>query len=105
MSTEGNRVAKQLALLLDCVAKMQSWLRYQGRRKLEACPVDPLQPGFARRSREARLLAEFVGDFVAEWKVPGTAISKTTSLLAGVTARRCGGSPVIWVSIASELRE
>ena len=26
----GNRVAKLLALLLDCFAKMRTWLRYKG---------------------------------------------------------------------------
>lgn len=70
MSVEGNRVAKRLALLLDGLAKMQSWLRYQGRGKLQACDVEPLQPGFQRLSREALLVAETVDDFVAELKTP-----------------------------------
>jgi hypothetical protein len=38
LSVAGNRVAKRLALLLDCLARMQSWLRYQGRGELQASP-------------------------------------------------------------------
>lgn len=70
LSVAGNRVAKRLALLLDCLAKMQSWLRYQGRGELQACDVEPLEPGFQRLSREAWLVAEAVDDFMAELKTP-----------------------------------
>jgi hypothetical protein len=70
LSTAGNRAAQQLAFLLDGLAKMQSWLRYQGRGQLQACDREPLETGFQRLSRESRLVAEVVDDFVAELKAP-----------------------------------
>ena len=70
LSTAGNRAAKQLASLLDGLAKMQSWLRYQGRGQLQACDREPLEAGFQRLSRESRLVAEAADDFVAELKTP-----------------------------------
>ena len=70
MSTAGNRVAKRLALLLDCLAKMQSWLRYQGRRELQACDRQPLEPGFRRLVQESRQTVEATEDFVKELQLP-----------------------------------
>jgi hypothetical protein len=67
---EGNRVAKRLALLLDCLAKMHSWLKYQGRGALQACDREPLGEGFARLVREAALVSEASDDFVQELKIP-----------------------------------
>lgn len=70
LSTAGNRAAKQLAFLLDSLAKMQSWLRYQGRGQLQACDREPLQAGFQRLNRESRLVAEAVADFLEELQTP-----------------------------------
>ncbi len=70
MSVEGNRVAKRLALLLDCLAKMHSWLQYQGRGTLQACDREPLAGGFDRLVRETALVTEASADFVKELKVP-----------------------------------
>ena len=70
LSTAGNRVAKQLAMLLDCLAKMQSWLRYQGRGQLQACDREPLADGFRRLVQEGRLVAEASEDFLRELKLP-----------------------------------
>jgi ParB-like chromosome segregation protein Spo0J len=70
LSTAGNRAAKQLGSLLDGLAKMQSWLRYQGRGQLQACDTEPLQAGFQRLGCESRLVAESVDDFLAELKTP-----------------------------------
>jgi hypothetical protein len=70
MSVAGNRVAKRLALLLDCLAKMQSWLRYQGRGELQACDRAPLEDGFRRLVQEAQLTAEASQDFLKELKLP-----------------------------------
>jgi hypothetical protein len=70
MSVAGNRVAKRLALLLDCLAKMQSWLRYQGRGELQACDRESLEDGFRRLVQEARLTAEASQDFLKELKLP-----------------------------------
>lgn len=70
LSVEGNRVAKRLALLLDCLAKMHTWLKYQGRGALQACDREPLGDGFARLVREAALVSEASDDFVRELKLP-----------------------------------
>ncbi|MCO6458900.1 MAG: ParB N-terminal domain-containing protein [Pirellulaceae bacterium] len=70
LSVAGNRAAKRLALLLDCLAKMQSWLRYQGRGELQACDREPLQGGFQRLIDEARLTSEAAQDFLQELKLP-----------------------------------
>jgi hypothetical protein len=70
LSVAGNRVAKRLALLLDCLARMQSWLRYQGRGELQACDREPLTVGFQRLVEEARLVSEISQDFLQELKLP-----------------------------------
>jgi hypothetical protein len=70
MSVAGNRVAKRLTLLLDCLAKMQSWLRYQGRGELQACDREPLEDGFQRLVQESQLTAEASQDFLKELKLP-----------------------------------
>lgn len=70
LSVAGNRIAKRLALLLDCLAKMHSWLRYQGRRELQACDREPLASGFARLIEETRLVSEVSEDFLQELKLP-----------------------------------
>ena len=70
LSVAGNRVAKRLALLLDCLARMPSWLRYQGRGELQACDREPLTAGFQRLVEEARLVSEISADFLRELKLP-----------------------------------
>ena len=70
LSVAGNRLAKRLALLLDCLAKMQSWLCYQGRGELQACDREPLESGFQRLIEEARRVSESSDDFLKELKLP-----------------------------------
>lgn len=70
MSVAGNRIAKRLAFLLDALAKMHSWLRYQGRGDLQACDREPLEGGFEKLVIEARQVAEASGDFLQELKLP-----------------------------------
>ena len=70
MSVEGNRIGKRLALLLDCLAKMHSWLKYQGRGALQACDREPLADGFRRLVQEAALVSEASNDFVNELDLP-----------------------------------
>jgi len=48
MSASGNRVTKRLTLLLDCLAKMNTWLRYTGRAELQAVDREPLTSGFVK---------------------------------------------------------
>lgn len=63
LSPAGNRVARQLAQLLDRLAQMDSWLRYQGRGQLQDGDREPLEAGFLRLVREARGVAEATDDF------------------------------------------
>ena len=70
LSVAGNRVAKRLGLLLDVLARMHTWLRYQGRGELQACDRGPLESGFRRLADEARTVSELSHDFVQELKLP-----------------------------------
>lgn len=70
LSVPGNRVAKQLSLLLDCLARMHSWLCYQGRSQLQACDREPLSHGFEKLARESLQVAEAAEDFFKELKLP-----------------------------------
>lgn len=67
LSTAGNRVARQLAILLDRLAQMDSWLRYQGRGQLQACDREPLQGGFRQLAPQAQAVAEATQDFLTAW--------------------------------------
>jgi ParB-like nuclease domain len=70
MSAAGNRIAKRLAFLLDSLAKMHSWLRYQGRGDLQSCDRQPLEQGFVKLASEASQVAEASEDFVNELRLP-----------------------------------
>ena len=70
LSTNGNRVAKRLGLLLDCLAKMNSWLRYTGRAELQAMDREPLTGGFVKLAQETTLVHEATTDFLKELKLP-----------------------------------
>jgi hypothetical protein len=70
MSTAGNRIAKRLGFLLDSLAKMQTWLRYQGRGDLQACDGPLLEEGFRRLIDESHLVAEATDDFLKELTLP-----------------------------------
>ena len=70
MSVSGNRVARRLGQLLDCLAKMNTWLRYTGRAELQAVDRDPLTNGFVKLEQEANLVSEATGDFLKELKLP-----------------------------------
>ena len=70
MSTAGNRIAKRLGFLLDGLAKMQTWLRYQGRADLQACDSQLLEAGFRRLADESLLVADATEDFLKELTLP-----------------------------------
>jgi ParB-like chromosome segregation protein Spo0J len=70
MSAAGNRVARRLGLLLDCLAKMNSWLRYTGRAELQAVDRRVLSDGLAKLEQETKLVSEATGDFLKELKLP-----------------------------------
>lgn len=70
LSTAGNRVAKRLGWLLDSLAKMNTWLRFDGRGQLQACDRGPLRPGFVKLEQEASLVIEAATDFNQELQLP-----------------------------------
>lgn len=70
MSAAGNRVSRQLASLLDQLARMTNWLRHSGRGDLALCDRAVLEPAFTRLVGEAQLVAELTDDFVKEIRLP-----------------------------------
>jgi ParB-like chromosome segregation protein Spo0J len=70
LSMAGNRVSRKLGWLLDNLARMENWLRHQGRGELSLCDGPILSPGFERLVRDARTVAELAEDLVAESKLP-----------------------------------
>jgi ParB/RepB/Spo0J family partition protein len=68
LSVAGNRFSKQLARLLDQLARMESWLNQQSRAELRACDRLALQPGLERLVQSSRSVAELAGELLAEVK-------------------------------------
>ena len=70
LSSAGNRVARQLAWLLDNLARMENWLRHRGRGELSLCDSMILSPGFERLAQDSRTVGELAADLAAEMKLP-----------------------------------
>ncbi|MGA3193336.1 MAG: hypothetical protein ABSD73_12690 [Candidatus Bathyarchaeia archaeon] len=70
LSVTGNRVGRQLAALLDQLARMTNWLRHHGRGDLALCDRGVLEPSFVRLAGEAHTVAELTEDFVKEIHLP-----------------------------------
>jgi hypothetical protein len=70
LSTAGNRVSRQLAVLLDQLARMGNWLRHHGRGDLALCDRGVLEPAFVRLVGEAHAVAELSDDFLKEIHLP-----------------------------------
>jgi hypothetical protein len=70
LSAAGNRVSRQLAALLDQLARMGNWLRHHGRGDLALCDRGVLEPAFTRLAGEAHAVAELTDDFVKEIHLP-----------------------------------
>jgi ParB/RepB/Spo0J family partition protein len=68
LSVAGNRFSKQLARLLDQLARMESWLNQQSRAELRACDRLALQPGLERLVQGSRSVAELAGELLTEVK-------------------------------------
>jgi ParB/RepB/Spo0J family partition protein len=68
LSVVGNRFSKQLARLLDQLARMESWLNQRSRAELRACDRLALQPGLERLVQGSRSVAELAGELLAEVK-------------------------------------
>jgi ParB-like chromosome segregation protein Spo0J len=70
LSVAGNRVNRQLAAVLDGLARMENWLRHRGRGELRLCDRGVLRGGFQRLGGQAAAVAEQVGDFLRELHLP-----------------------------------
>jgi ParB/RepB/Spo0J family partition protein len=68
LSVAGNRFSKQLARLLDQLARMESWLNQRSRAELRACDRLALVPGLERLTRDSRTVAELAGELLQEVK-------------------------------------
>ncbi len=66
LSVAGNRFSKQLARLLDQLARMESWLNQRHRAELRACDRLALLPGLQRLARDSRAVAELAGELLQE---------------------------------------
>lgn len=70
LSAAGNRVSRQLAAVLDQLARMANWLRHRGRGDLALCDRGVLEPAFSRLAGEAQIVAELTDDFMKEIRLP-----------------------------------
>ena len=66
LSARGNRVSKQLAVLLDRLAWAENFLECRGWTSLVASDRLVLGPVFARLARDAKCVAEAAGDLAME---------------------------------------
>ena len=66
LSTRGNRVSKQLAVLLDRLAWVENFLECHGWTSLTAADRLVLGPIFQRLSRDAKCVADGAGDLAVE---------------------------------------
>jgi ParB-like chromosome segregation protein Spo0J len=70
LSARGNRVSKQLAVLLDRLAWAENFLECRGWTSLVASDRLVLGPVFARLARDAKCVAEAAGDLAVEMSRP-----------------------------------
>ena len=70
LSARGNRVSKQMAVLLDRLAWAENFLECRGWTALVASDRLVLGPVFARLARDAKCVAEAAGDLAVEMSRP-----------------------------------
>jgi hypothetical protein len=70
LSSAGNRVSRQLGLLLDQLGRMENWLHHRGRGELALCDRQLLRERFAHLVQQGRMVAELTEDFLAEIALP-----------------------------------
>ena len=66
LSSRGNRLSKQLAVLLDRLAEMDNFLECRGWTSLAAADHRVLGPIFQRLSRDAKRVADGASDLAVE---------------------------------------
>lgn len=70
LSAAGNRVSRQLAVLLDQLSRMETWLRQRGRAELRGSDHPLLGARFVRLGVEAQSVAELSRDLGQELSGP-----------------------------------
>jgi ParB-like chromosome segregation protein Spo0J len=66
LSPAGNRICKQLVVLLDGLGRMETWLRHRGRADLRGCDRSILAGSFERLGRDAASVAELAEDLASD---------------------------------------
>jgi hypothetical protein len=66
LSREGNRLARNVAYLLDRLSRMETWLRLRGQADLTMVDRKVLEPQISRLSDDARRVSELAQDFHGE---------------------------------------
>jgi len=62
LSPAGNRLARQVRLLLDLLGRLENWQRHPGLAELKRDDRRLLAPQFARLARDARSVAHLVDE-------------------------------------------
>jgi hypothetical protein len=62
LSPAGNRLARQLGLLLDLLSRLENWQRHPGLAELKRDDRRLLAPQFARLARDARSVADLIDE-------------------------------------------
>jgi ParB-like chromosome segregation protein Spo0J len=62
LSPAGNRLARQLSLVLDLLGRIETWQRHPGLAELKRDDRRLLAPSFGRLARDARSVADQVGE-------------------------------------------
>ncbi len=70
LSSAGNRVSRQLGLLLDQLGRMENWLHHRGRGELALCDRRLLRERFQHLAQQGRMVAELSEDFLADIALP-----------------------------------
>ena len=70
LSAAGNRMARELAHLLDQLARMESWLRNRGRAELRRSDCRVLREQFVRLSGDAQSVSRLAQDLGEELNIP-----------------------------------
>ena len=70
LSVAGNRVSRQLAMLLEQLARMETWLTQRGRSELNREDRGLLAGSFVRLGRDARTVADLAQDLGQELSIP-----------------------------------
>ena len=63
LSPAGNRLARQLGMLLDLLSRLENWQRHPGLAELKRDDRRLLAPQFTRLARDARGVATLIDDF------------------------------------------